>query len=33
MLLRVYVFWILVMGKYGNLESDNLCNNEWIKFI
>ena len=30
--LRVYVSWILVTGKYGNLESDNLCNNERIKF-
>ena len=28
--LRVYVSWILVTGKYGNLESDNLCNNERI---
>ena len=30
--LRGYVSWILVTGKYGNLESDNLCNNERIKF-
>lgn len=30
--LRVYVSWILVTGKFGNLESDNLCNNERIKF-
>ena len=30
--LRVYISWILVTGKYGNLESDNLCNNERIKF-
>ena len=30
--LRVYLSWILLTGKYGNLESDNLCNNERIKF-